>query len=58
MKGGITMSRFGRYLILFIIFFSGVIPIACGSQQEQTDFSWQTYANAYGYGYGVDASGQ
>jgi hypothetical protein len=49
------MSRLVRFLIPLTIFFSGIIPIACGTSPEETAFNWQTYANAYGYGYGIDA---
>jgi hypothetical protein len=49
------MSRFVRFLIPLAIFFSGVILIPYFSWPDEA-FSWQNFANAYGYGYGTAAN--
>lgn len=49
------MSRIGRLLIPLVIFLSGVVLIPYFSWPDEA-FSWQNFADAYGYGYVITAT--
>lgn len=46
------MSRFVRFIIPLVIFLSGVALVPYFSWPDEA-FSWQTFADAYGYGYSI-----